>query len=91
MILLDVQSAFLYDEMRRTVYIDLPRQHPRSGDWNSMAELRKPMYGTSDAPQIWGENSKRETGVSVVDHVDDFLCIGSLAELHWLYGGVKMQ
>ena len=51
--LLDVKCAFLYGRMRRTVYIELPRQDPRYGDGGVVGFFWKAMYGTRDAPQIW--------------------------------------
>ena len=53
--ILDVKCAFLYGRMRRTVYIELLRQDPRYGDGGVVGVLRKAMYGTRDAPQIWQE------------------------------------
>ena len=53
LMVLDVKCAFLYGECRRRIYIELPRQDPRSGDGGTVGVLRKAMYGTRDAPQIW--------------------------------------
>ena len=50
---LDVKCALLYREMRRRVYIELPRQDRRYGDGSVVGMLRKAMYGTRDAPKIW--------------------------------------
>ena len=52
---MDVKCAFLYGEIRRNVYIELPHTDPRYGDASVVGKLRKAMYGTRDAPQIWGE------------------------------------
>ena len=49
-----VKCAFLYGQMRRHVYIELPTQDERHGDKNLVGKLVKAMYGTRDAPQIWG-------------------------------------
>jgi len=49
---IDVKSAFLYGEARRSIYIELPSQDPYSGgEWVGL--LVKAMYGTRDAPLIW--------------------------------------
>ena len=58
--ILDVKCAFFYGQMRRTVYIQLPRQDPRWADGGVVGVLRKAMYGTRDAPQIW-QNEVRTT------------------------------
>ena len=43
--LVDVQKAFLYGEVQRTVYIELPPEDPmfQSGEW--VGVLKKAMYG----------------------------------------------
>ena len=53
---LDVKCAFLCGTARRRVYIELPHTDPRYGDPNVVGVLKKSMYGTRDAPQIWGEH-----------------------------------
>ena len=53
---MDVKCAFLYGEARRTVYIELPHTDPRYGDPTVVGKLKKSMYGTRDAPQIWAEH-----------------------------------
>jgi hypothetical protein len=57
--ILDVKCAFLYGSMRRRVYIELPRQDPRHGSGDTVGLLKKAMYGTRDAPQIWQEEVQR--------------------------------
>ena len=52
---MDVKCAFLYGRMRRNIYIELPTQDERYGDKNLVGKLVKAMYGTRDAPQIWGD------------------------------------
>ena len=54
---LDVKCAFLYGIMPRRVYIELPRQDPEYGGMK-VGMLQKAMYGTRDAPQIWGNEVK---------------------------------
>jgi hypothetical protein len=58
LMILDVKCAFLYGLMKRTVYIELPSQDPRYGDGEVVGVLRKAMYGTRDAPQIWQNEVK---------------------------------
>ena len=55
---LDVKCAFLYGQIRRRVYIELPQQDSRSADKSVVGVLREAMYGTRDAPQIWQEVEK---------------------------------
>ena len=52
---MDVKCAFLYGEIRRNVYIELPHTDPRYGDGTVVGKLKKAMYGTRDAPQIWAQ------------------------------------
>ena len=52
---MDVKCAFLYGEIRRNVYIELPHTDPRYGDGTVVGKLKKAMYGTRDAPQIWSQ------------------------------------
>ena len=52
LMILDVKCAFLYGACKRTIYIELPAQDPRYGT-GVAGRLRKAMYGTRDAPQIW--------------------------------------
>lgn len=49
---LDVKSAFLYGAARRKIYIELPSADPQAGG-SKVGLLRKALYGTRDAPQIW--------------------------------------
>ena len=57
--IMDVKCAFLYGEMRRNVYIELPHTDPRYGDQSVVGKLKKSMYGTRDAPQIWAEHVRK--------------------------------
>ena len=52
---MDVKCAFLYGEIQRNVYIELPHTDPRYGDGTVVGKLKKSMYGTRDAPQIWAQ------------------------------------
>ena len=45
-LLLDIRKAFFYGEISRTVYIELPSQHPMSEGRNIVDKLDKAMYGT---------------------------------------------
>lgn len=53
LMVLDVKRAFLYGKARRTVYIRLPAEDPRSGSGLWVGRLCRSMYGTRDASQIW--------------------------------------
>ena len=50
--IIDVKCAFLYGDVRRKIYIELPSQDEHSGG-DTVGILKKAMYGTRDAPQIW--------------------------------------
>ena len=55
---LDVKAAFLYGDTKRDLYIELPKQDPWADDFFWVGKLRKAMYGTRDAPQVWYEEVK---------------------------------
>ena len=59
LMLLDVKCAFLYGQMKRRVYIELPEQDPRAAGGSVVGVLVKAMYGTRDAPQIWADEVRR--------------------------------
>ena len=50
---IDFSKAFLYGEMRREVYIELPDEDSRKYTSDVIGLLNKSMYGLRDAPQIW--------------------------------------
>ena len=52
---LDFSKAFLYGDVRREIYIELPPEDSRKGAADLIGLLRKSMYGLRDAPQIWQE------------------------------------
>ena len=103
--LLDVKKAFLYGNIQRRVYIELPSEAKERGGGDMVGLLQKAMYGLRDAPQVWQEEVRRilgglgfvesktapcvyyneRTGVRLVTHVDDFLCIGPRSELMEFY------
>ena len=53
--IMDVKSAFLYGDVKRNLYIELPVEDPHSSSGNIVGQLNKAMYDTRDAPQIWQE------------------------------------
>ena len=55
---LDVRCAFLYADAQRKIYIELPYQDDLYGT-SKVGILRKAMYGTRDAPLLWGKTVKR--------------------------------
>jgi len=61
-LLLDVKKAFLYGYIKRRVYIELPREDPRSESKKWVGRLVKAMYGTRDAPQVWQEEVRKTMG-----------------------------
>ena len=65
---LDVKCAFLYGQCVRRIYIELPHRDPRAGDRGAVGRLRRALYGTRDAPQIWArevEQTMTDLGFSV--------------------------
>ena len=50
---MDVTGAFLYGNIRRNVYIELPSEE--RGSRNVVGRLNKALYGLRDAPLIWAE------------------------------------
>ena len=56
--ILDVKRAFLYGERKRDIYIEFPPEDPMYGK-GFLGRLRKAMYGTRDAPQVWQETVRR--------------------------------
>ena len=59
LMIVDVKRAFLYGKTKRHVYIKLPAEDPRSHEKGVLGRLRKAMYGTRDAPQIWQQEVQR--------------------------------
>ena len=50
---LDVSCAFLYADATRELYVELPKEDPKSQGGAWVGRLRRAMYGTRDAPQRW--------------------------------------
>ena len=50
---IDFSKAFLYGDMKRQVYIELPDEDSRKYTSDVVGLLNKSMYGLRDAPQIW--------------------------------------
>ena len=53
--IMDVKSAFLYGDVKREIFIELPPEDPMSASGQVLGRLNKAMYRTRDAPQIWQE------------------------------------
>ena len=51
--LLDFKRAFLYGDVERELFIELPDEDSRKLGGQSVGRLRKAMYGTLDAPAVW--------------------------------------
>ena len=49
----DFSKAFLYGDVGREVYIELPDEDGRKCSGANVGLLRKSMYGLRDAPLIW--------------------------------------
>ena len=56
---MDVKCAFLFAPAKRKIYIELPSRDPRSSR-RVVGVLNRALYGTRDAPQLWGEEVKRK-------------------------------
>ena len=50
---LDFSKAFLYGNVEREVYIELPDEDARKYGSDCVGKLIRSMYGLRDAPQIW--------------------------------------
>ena len=57
--LMDVTAAFLYGWCERPLYMDIPLEDPASQDPTKIAKLVRSLYGTRDAPQLWGKHVAR--------------------------------
>ena len=57
--LLDVKKAFLYGQLKRRVYIELPPEDEKREGGQMMGMLNKAMYGLRDAPQVWQQEVRR--------------------------------
>ena len=60
--LLDVKKAFLYGQIQRSVYIELPPEDEGREGGQMMGLLDKAMYGLRDAPQVWQQEVRRILG-----------------------------
>lgn len=63
--LLDIKCAFLCEEWRRSVYIELPRQDPEFRGGRLMGKLKMAMCGARDAlpPQMRGTVKEHIVGL----------------------------
>ena len=52
----DVKTAVLYGEARRRILVTLPRDISSQYDTPVVGRLKKALYGTRDAPMIWGDH-----------------------------------
>ena len=59
LMVLDVSCAFLYADIKRRVYIELPTEDPASASGTMVGKLEKALYGTRDAPQAWLDELSR--------------------------------
>ena len=58
LMILDVKRAFLYGDIEDDLYIELPKEDPWFGH-GYVGKLKKAMYGTRGAPQVWQKLVKR--------------------------------
>ena len=56
---LDFSKAFLYGDVSREIYIELPDEDGRKEAGANIGLLRKSMYGLRDAPLIWQKVVKK--------------------------------
>ena len=59
LMVLDMSCAFLYADITRRVYIELPTEDPESVSGTKVGKLEKALYGTRDAPQAWLDELSR--------------------------------
>ena len=60
MLILDVRRAHFYAHALRRVFVEMPKEDPRSSQCQGVAELLKSFYGTQDAAANWeAEYSRR--------------------------------
>ena len=50
---IDVRRAYFHADARRDVFIELPKEDPKSKDGRCVGFLKKAMNGTRDAPVEW--------------------------------------
>lgn len=55
LMVLDISCAFLYVEVKRSVYIELLREDPQRKNDAKVGKLVKALYATRNAPQAWAE------------------------------------
>ena len=60
---LDFSKVFLYGNMQREVYVELPEEDSRRSQTDCVGLLRKSIYGLRDAPQIWQSVVKSMLGI----------------------------
>ena len=53
LMVLDFKRAFLYADIKREVFIELPDDDARKAGGSNVGLLHKAMYGTRDAPSAW--------------------------------------
>ena len=57
--LADVETAFLYGDARRSLYVELPPEDPLAASGRYVGRLERAMYGTRDAPMIWQDRLRK--------------------------------
>ncbi|KAJ0847396.1 putative RNA-directed DNA polymerase [Helianthus annuus] len=50
---LDVKSAFLYGELKETIFVEQPQGFVKAGNENKVYRLKKALYGLKQAPRAW--------------------------------------
>ena len=50
--LADVETAFLYGDAWRSLYVELPLEDPLAASGRYVGKLERAMYGTRDAPMV---------------------------------------
>jgi len=58
LMILDIKRAFLYGDIEETIFIELPDEDPMK-EKGMVGRLKKAMYGTRAAPQVWQEVVKK--------------------------------
>ena len=85
--LADVETAFVYGDARRSLYVELPHEDPLAACGRHVGKLERVMYCSRDALMIWQDHLRKtqldmkfkesvtHPGVFQPDTRDIFLCV----------------
>lgn len=104
-ILLGINCAFLYGTLRRNVYTELSRQHPRCRAGQTKGKLKCAMNGSRDVPHIRAEIvcgnllglgpglalCQRASSTCLIASMLTVLCFGSSSGLQWWFEALQKK